>query len=79
MRPIVQLARASFGKAWWWLRQVTGDAAYENYFRWASGQSRAEPRSAGEPAKTSCAGLLSRQDFYLEALKRRYARVSRCC
>jgi hypothetical protein len=78
MRPIVQFPWASVGRVWWWLRQVTGDAAYENYLRWASGRPGAGARNEGEPGKTSSA-LLSRQDFYLQVLKRRYARVSRCC
>jgi uncharacterized short protein YbdD (DUF466 family) len=60
---------------WAWIRQVTGDAAYENYLRsmrraaacdsLASAQARSEP--------------LSRADFYLDALRRRYSSVSRCC
>jgi uncharacterized short protein YbdD (DUF466 family) len=48
---------------WMWLRQVTGDAAYENYVRHAAG--------AGRP--------LSRAEFYLDSLRRRYTGVSRCC
>jgi uncharacterized short protein YbdD (DUF466 family) len=51
--------------AWSWLRQVTGDAAYENYLRHAK-SSTAER-------------LLSRREFYLDSLRRRYATPSRCC
>ncbi len=66
--------------AWWWLRQVMGDAAYENYLRSASRR-----RGVGEAAKACCeqpgrAGrLLTREEFYLDALRRRYSGVSRCC
>jgi uncharacterized short protein YbdD (DUF466 family) len=49
--------------AWMWLRQVTGDAAYENYLRHAAGAARP----------------LTRGEFYLDSLRRRYAGVSRCC
>jgi uncharacterized short protein YbdD (DUF466 family) len=48
---------------WTWLRQVTGDLAYENYMRHAAG--------AGRP--------LTREEFYLDTLRRRYTGVSRCC
>jgi len=50
---------------WWWLRQVSGDAAYENYLSWA------ERRGVGR--------VCSREEFYLESLRRRYSGVSRCC
>lgn len=50
---------------WWWLRQVSGDAAYENYVAWAA---RRKPGRA-----------CSREEFYLESLRRRYSGVSRCC
>ena len=56
--------------AWWWLRQVSGDAAYENYLRSAG---RIAALGAGDP------GIRSRRDFYLDALRRRYSGVSRCC
>jgi Selenoprotein, putative len=49
--------------AWSWLRQVSGDAAYENYLRCAG---RSVPP-------------LSRAAFYLDSLRRRYSTVSRCC
>ena len=54
---------------WWWLRQVSGDAAYENYLQWAQ---RANRRAAG-------GGALSREEHYLDTLRRRYSGVSRCC
>ena len=60
---------------WVWLRQVSGDAAYDNYLRSmrrsAAYDSLASPDAARAP--------LSRADFYLDALRRRYSTVSRCC
>ena len=58
---------------WWWLRQVLGDAAYENYLLSAS-------RRAAR-GSTSCADarVLTREEFYLDALRRRYSAISRCC
>jgi hypothetical protein len=57
-------------RLWWWLRQTTGDAAYENYLRAAN---RAECSS------DLGAAPLSPRDFYLDSLRRRYSRISRCC
>jgi len=54
---------------WWWVRQVFGDAAYENYIR----SRRKQQPQAGEAA------LLSQDEFYLDMLRRRYSGVSRCC
>lgn len=59
------------GRAWWWVRQVSGDAAYENYLAWAA-------RSAGCQDERHNR-VVSREDFYLESLRRRYSGVSRCC
>lgn len=56
--------------AWWWLRQVTGDAAYENYLRAA--RTRASRSHAGPR-------ILSREEFYLDTLRRCYTGVTRCC
>jgi uncharacterized short protein YbdD (DUF466 family) len=53
-------------RTWLWLRQVTGDAAYENYLRHAI--------THPDDAKT-----LSRREFYIDSLRRRYSTVSRCC
>ncbi|MCL6481555.1 MAG: YbdD/YjiX family protein [Firmicutes bacterium] len=74
-------------KLWWYLRQVSGDAAYENYLRCAEarlGCPVAPP--AGEPGslphRWDCCGgapLLSAEQFYLDVLRRRYSGISRCC
>jgi uncharacterized short protein YbdD (DUF466 family) len=50
-------------RAWNWLRQVSGDAAYENYLR--------SPGRSASP--------LTRDQFYLDSVRRRYSSVSRCC
>jgi uncharacterized short protein YbdD (DUF466 family) len=52
-------------KVWQGLREWSGDAAYETYVRCA--------------AKQRAAQVLSREEFYVEQLKRKYSRVSRCC
>ena len=49
---------------WSWLRQVSGDAAYENYLRHASA-SRCLP--------------LTRSQFYVDSARRQYSTPSRCC
>lgn len=61
--------------AWTWLRQVTGDAAYDNYLR-----SRQRANASDSPAPALAGNEpLSRADFYLDSLRRRYSTVSRCC
>jgi hypothetical protein len=72
---------------WRWIRQVSGDAAYENYLRSTHRVARAETASVA--ARTMPAGCcsthatsaqpLSRSEFYLDALRRRYSTISRCC
>ena len=62
MRAAAARARAALRGLWRFVRQWSGDAAYETYRR----------RAAEAPP-------LSRRDFWLESLRRRYDRVSRCC
>ncbi len=52
---------------WRALREWSGDAAYERY-------ARAHRARSGETSPP-----LSRADFYLEEIERRYSRPSRCC
>lgn len=59
--------RDVMGKIRWYVRQLSGDAAYENYLRHAR---------AGNCAATA---VLTREEFYLDSLRRRYSGVSRCC
>ena len=56
---------AMFRGLWQGLREWSGDAAYETYVRCARKQLTAH--------------VLSREEFYVEQLKRKYSRVSRCC
>jgi hypothetical protein len=49
---------------WWWLRQVSGDADYENYLRRA--------------ALNSCAPI-SAEEFYVHELRRKHSKINRCC
>lgn len=67
MNPLRRFRRA-LNASWWWLRQMSGDAAYENYLRHAPSRDRSGPDSR-----------LTREEFYLDALRRRYSDVSRCC
>jgi uncharacterized short protein YbdD (DUF466 family) len=57
-----QIAKLKF--LWWWFRQVSGDAAYDNYVR--------SCRGAATP-------VMSREEFFLDSLRRRYSTISRCC
>lgn len=59
---LVACSRA-FATAWWWLRQVTGDAAYDNYLH----SSGSQPHN------------LSRVQFYRDSLRRKYSSINRCC
>lgn len=52
-------------KSWMRLREWCGDSAYERYERVAVRQ------------KGGCA--LTREQFYVEQLERRYSRPNRCC
>jgi hypothetical protein len=47
---------------WRFLREVSGDAAYEAYLR--------------QPGRGP---TLSRKQFYLDTLRRKYTRPTRCC
>ncbi len=70
---------SSLGWLWWWLRQVTGDAAFENYLR-ARQKQLAGPQALACHAKgAACAPAMSDQQFYLDMLARKYSGVSRCC
>ena len=53
-------------RVWLGIREWCGDAAYERYLK---SQKRA----------TCTAALLTREQFYVEQLQKRYSRVSRCC
>jgi len=50
-------------RAWSWLRTVSGDDAYEAYV--------ARPGRRG--------AIPTREEFYVDELRRKYSRLSRCC
>jgi uncharacterized short protein YbdD (DUF466 family) len=59
-------ARIALLRIWFGIREWCGDAAYERYLR--------------SQARLSCRGvLLTREEFYLSQLQKKYSRVSRCC
>lgn len=62
------------GSLWWWLRQVSGDADYENYLRRSSRDS-----CAGGSEDRSSLRAISAEEFYLENLRRKHSRINRCC
>lgn len=68
---IARLPRHAAKRLWRWLREVSGDAAYETYVR---SHRRSCLNAAGQAQ-----GVLTREEFYLDALRRRYSSVSRCC
>jgi hypothetical protein len=57
-------------RAWWAIRQIFGDAAYENYLQ-SFYRNAVYSGNAAAP--------LSRDEFYLDSLRRRYSTISRCC
>jgi uncharacterized short protein YbdD (DUF466 family) len=70
MRRLFSAAIYTARQVWWALRQIFGDAAYENYL--SSVRRNAINGS-------SIAAPLSRDEFYLDSLRRRYSKISRCC
>ncbi|HEV2388681.1 MAG TPA: YbdD/YjiX family protein [Candidatus Acidoferrales bacterium] len=55
-----------FVQGWWrWLREVTGDAAYDRYLAARGCPTPRPPLTEGE--------------FYLDRLRRRYSSINRCC
>lgn len=64
--------QTTLARLWQSLREVTGDAAYESYVR--SRRRCCADAGTGKEQK-----ILSREEFYLDALRRRYSGVSRCC
>ena len=70
MRRLIHSAKSRARQIWWALRQIFGDAAYENYLR-------SMQRNAAHGG--NIAAPLSRDEFYLDSLQRRYSKISRCC
>lgn len=64
-RPLSR-AMITAKRFWQGIREWCGDAAYERYLQ--------------SHARHACgAAAISREQFYLEQLQKRYSRVSRCC
>jgi uncharacterized short protein YbdD (DUF466 family) len=61
--------RAALRSVWWMVRQITGDAAYENYV--AATQHARDPHE--------CERKMTEEEFYVDSIRRRYSRLSRCC
>jgi uncharacterized short protein YbdD (DUF466 family) len=59
-------AKIVLRRVWHGIREWCGDAAYERY-------AKSHAKHSG------CAVLLSREEFYLQQLHKRYSNVSRCC
>jgi hypothetical protein len=58
--------RRTAARIWLGVREWCGDAAYERYLK--------------SHLKCSLQGTtLTREEFYLQQLQKRYSRVSRCC
>jgi uncharacterized short protein YbdD (DUF466 family) len=66
MRKAAKRTKRFVRRFWRGLREWCGDAAYESYLR---------SRGTG---MNSCRRL-SRTEFYVEQLNRRYSRPNRCC
>ena len=71
---LFQFPISIFRRIAWWFRQVSGDAAYENYLRSVAHRTI---NSTGSCVPTS--RMMTREEFYLDMLQRRYTGVSRCC
>jgi uncharacterized short protein YbdD (DUF466 family) len=68
---------------WWWFRQVSGDAAYDNYLR-STQRASVGAHLCVRPSGTDthvrpCQRIMSREEFFLDSLRRRYSTISRCC
>lgn len=57
---------SAVARLWLGIREWCGDAAYDRYLK--------------SQRRTTCtAALLTREQFYVEQLQKRYSRASRCC
>ena len=70
MAQKLKQANRALRKAWRWLREVTGDAAYENYLRHCA---------TNESASSLPPQRMTRAEFYSDALRRKYSTINRCC
>jgi uncharacterized short protein YbdD (DUF466 family) len=66
MRKAAKHTKRLIRRFWRGLREWCGDAAYESYLR-------------SRRARANSSQRLSRTEFYVEQLNRRYSRPNRCC
>ena len=66
MRKAAKRTKHFLHRFWRGLREWCGDAAYESYLR-------------SKAVHCGSCGTLSRAEFYVEQLNRRYSRPNRCC
>ena len=79
MTQAIQFARRAARSAWWALRHITGDAAYDNYLRYCESH-RPTAGGAGPPdGATPGTAIMTREQFYTDSLRRKYSGISRCC
>jgi len=65
MRMAWSRTKRGLGNFWQGLREWCGDAAYENYRRCTE--------------RRGLKNVLSREQFYVEQLNKKYSRPNRCC
>ena len=71
----LSILKAALRAVWWWLRQIFGDAAYENYTRHVLNHP-----DCGQRGHTLCEQReFSEKEFYLDRLRRKHNTVNRCC
>jgi uncharacterized short protein YbdD (DUF466 family) len=75
---MVKLIRSGFKNFWWWFRQVTGDAAYENYLRRSAKRAARQAKCDGK-CEHAAKGVATPEEFYLERVQRKYTGISTCC
>ena len=67
MHSVLTALKTIAHAAWQWLREWSGDAAYEQYCRRMTARGRTQ------------AEIPSPEEFYLDSVRRRFSRPSRCC
>src|SRR3981189_3736648 len=60
---------------WWWQRQVSGDAAYENYVRLATSRSSGHAGCGHDNSEKIASG----EECYFVRLRLDHSSLSRCC
>jgi uncharacterized short protein YbdD (DUF466 family) len=67
MAAVFKIGRRAVRRFWRGLREWCGDAAYERYLR------------AAATRHSGACGVLTKEQFYVDQLERRYSRPNRCC